>query len=150
MTERLRLRAEDEEDLRVISACLQDALVAIADLAYLPAEQRFVLVANRFRWEDAIVEDGGGEDAPDGARERVHCGFCVEGVRAARHRGIDRSHREQLLELLAIEHHDGAVQLEFAGGGSIRLEVDRLLCHVRDLDEPWPTLYRPSHPLDER
>ena len=47
----LKLRAEDAEDLAVISAILQDALVPVGEMAYLPEEQRFVLVANRFRWE---------------------------------------------------------------------------------------------------
>ena len=47
----LRLRAEDSDDLAVISACLQDSLVPVRDLAYLPDEGRFMLVANRFRWE---------------------------------------------------------------------------------------------------
>ena len=50
---RLKLRARDPEDLRVLSACLQDALVPLADIAYLKPEQRFVLVVNRFMWESA-------------------------------------------------------------------------------------------------
>ena len=49
----LRLRAEDDEDLAVISACLQDALVSVRDLAYDRDARTFVLVANRFRWEGA-------------------------------------------------------------------------------------------------
>ena len=50
----LKLRAEDTEDLAVISACLQDALVAVRDLAYAPEEHSFLFVANRFRWENGI------------------------------------------------------------------------------------------------
>ena len=53
---RLKLRARDPEDLRVLSACLQDALVPLADIAYLKPEQRFVLVVNRFMWESAPEE----------------------------------------------------------------------------------------------
>jgi len=47
----LRLLARDEEDLAVISAILQDALIPVSEMAYLPDERRFALVANRFRWE---------------------------------------------------------------------------------------------------
>ena len=54
----LKLRAHDIEDLRALGACLQDALVPVADLAYLKAEKRFVMVANRFKWE------GGAKTAP--------------------------------------------------------------------------------------
>ncbi len=50
----LKLRAEDAEDLAVISACLQDALVAVSDLAYAPEERSFLFVANRFRWENGL------------------------------------------------------------------------------------------------
>ncbi len=54
----LKLRAHDIEDLRALATCLQDALVPVADLAYLKAEKRFVMVANRFKWE------GGAQTAP--------------------------------------------------------------------------------------
>jgi len=56
---RLKLRAEDDEDLAVVSAFLQDALLPVAEMVYLPAEQRFVLVANRFMWERPPVATGG-------------------------------------------------------------------------------------------
>ena len=47
----LKLRAHDAEDLAALAACLQDALVPLADVVYLKAEKRFVMVANRFMWE---------------------------------------------------------------------------------------------------
>jgi hypothetical protein len=52
MTGPLKLRAEDAEDLDVVSACLQDAIVPLSDMEFLAGEKRFVLVANRFRWEN--------------------------------------------------------------------------------------------------
>ncbi len=60
MADPLKLRGEDEDDLAVISAVLQDALVAVGEMAYFPEEARFVLVANRFRWESP----------PAGARQK--------------------------------------------------------------------------------
>ena len=83
---KLRLRAHDADDLQVLSACLQDAIVPISDVTYEPAARRFVLVANRFCWERA-----------DGARDafdRVNCGVVVEGVSAVKLRRIDRNDRE--------------------------------------------------------
>ena len=56
----LKLRARDRGDLEVISALLQDALVPLVDVSYLPREKRLVLVANRFRWPEAER----GTDAP--------------------------------------------------------------------------------------
>ena len=48
----LKLIALDAEDLSVLSANLQDAVLRIADIAYLPREKRFAAIANRFDWLD--------------------------------------------------------------------------------------------------
>lgn len=133
----LKLRAEDGEDLKVISAHLQDAIVAIVDLAYLPAEARFALVANRFRWE-------GGEGA-----ERVNATLRIDGVTAVKTQGIDRRDRDGFLSLLSITAGEGHILLTFSGGKALRLEVARILCHLEDVEAPRPTLYRPTHAIDE-
>lgn len=142
----LKLRAEDADDLAVLSACLQDAVIAIRETTYLPAEKRFVFVANRFRWEDADRERPA-EGNP--IYERVHCGVCFEAVTAVRQRGLVQSRKGQIVSLLAIEKGEGTIDLIFSAGIVIRLEVDEILCHVQDLNEPWPTQWRPSHSLDD-
>ena len=140
----LKLRAEDAEDLAVISACLQDALVPVRDLAYDAEDRSFLLVANRFRWEDGLARA-----AREGGFQRTLCGVTFREVLAVFYTGFRRSDDGHILSLLAIRHEDGAVRLEFSGGASIRLEVARLLCHVRDLGEPWPTQWQPRHDLEE-
>jgi len=143
---RLKLRAADAEDLAVLSAFLQDAVIAIRETKYLPAERQFVFVANRFRWEDADRARPA-EGTP--IYERVHCGVCFEGVRAVRQRGLAQRRRGQVVSLLAIDAGEGTIDLTFSAGIVIRLEVDGILCHLRDIDEPWPTQWRPTHPLDD-
>ncbi len=143
----LRLRAEDADDLAVLSACLQDAVIAIRETTFLPGERRFVFVANRFRWEDSDRER-----PVEGAAiyERVHCGVCFDEVTAVRQRGLVQSRKGQIVSLLAIEQGEpGTIDLVFSAGIVIRLEVEQILCHVQDLDEPWPTQWRPSHPLED-
>jgi hypothetical protein len=142
----LQLRAEDADDLAVVSACLQDAVIAIRETTFLPGERRFVFVANRFRWEDSE------KDRPvEGAAiyERVHCGVCFDAVTAVRQQGLVQKRTGQIVSLLAIEHGEGTIDLHFSAGIVIRLEVEKTLCHVQDLDEPWPTQWRPSHPLED-
>ena len=157
----LKLRARDAEDLRALAICLQDALVPLADVAYLKAEKRFVMVANRFMWErgaqDAPVPEPGAARAEAGAdarfeeaeagpiNYRVHCAVTFDWVRNVGFRGLDPREKDQILSLLTIELEPGAVRLVFAGGGAIRLEVRDLRCHLEDLGEPWPTHWRPSH-----
>ena len=159
----LRLKAADEEDFRVVSACLQDALIPVGDMRFLAGESRFVLVANRFRWENCgeTAEMPRPAQAPvldvafgPGCRayERVLCGVTFEGVTRVRHRGFDPHEHGRILELLAVhpdEGGDGAVVLEFASGAAIRLEGERIVCWLGDLGEPWPTQWRPHHPAGE-
>jgi hypothetical protein len=142
MAEGLKLRAEDDEDVAVLSTVLQDALVAIGEMVYLLEERRFVLVANRFRWEP---------DAADAKRrfQRVFAGLRVDGVTGVQRRGFDPRDGERLLSLLALRAGGSSLFLDFAGGASVRLDVERILCHLEDLGEPWPTKWRPRHPLDE-
>ena len=146
MTEPLKLRAEDADDLAVISACLQDAIVPLRDVCFLPDEGLFAMVVNRFKRET-------GPDRPvprhrrAGTFERTNCGVRFDGVRRVRTRNIDTRRRGQMLNLPAIEQAaDGsALHLHFSGDMSIRLEVDRWSCRVADLGEPWPTGRCPSH-----
>jgi len=140
----LKLRAEDGEDLAVISACLQDALVAVRDLAYAPEERSFLFVANRFRWESGLRPAPG-----ESPFERTLCGVTFSEVTAVSYSGFRRTDDGRILSLLAIRPEDGAVRLEFSGGAVIRLDVARILCHARDLGDPWPTPWRPRHEVDE-
>jgi len=139
MSAKLKLRAEDAEDIAVIAACLQDALVQVSDIAYLPDERRFVMVANRFCWEECPEIDG------STAFSRVHCGVVFDDVARVRLKRIDRRKPGRTLELLTIQVGDGLVDLMFSGGAEIRLDVAAVSCHIDDMDEPWPTKVRPTH-----
>ncbi len=144
----LRLRAEDSDDLMVVSACLQDALVAVCDLRYFAEERDFVLVANRFRWESG-VRDMAGETG----HQRVLCAVTFSTVDNISYRGFRRTDEDRILCLLAIRSEatksaGAVIILEFAGAAAIRIEADRVLCRAKDLGEPWPTPWRPSHGED--
>jgi Protein of unknown function (DUF2948) len=158
LTGRLRLRADDDEDLAVLSACLQDGLVAVRDIAYLPAERRLVLLVNRYRWEAA--EAGQPADNTEGAKgERVICALAMDGVRAVRQQGIDRGKPGQFLSILQLRRVPGAgapgpadppaVDILFAGQAAIRATLDRFQLRAEDVEEPYPTAWRPKHPLDD-
>jgi hypothetical protein len=139
----LRLRARDAEDLSVISAALQDALVPLGDMTHLPDEKSFAMVVNRFRWESSTAQD---------RAERTHAGLRFDAVRRIQYRGIDRSNRAQFLSFLAIAFDggegEGIVAIHFSGGGAIRLEVGGLYCVLADLGQPWPTQWTPTHKTD--
>lgn len=138
----LRLIAEDGEDLKVISAYLQDAVAKVGDFAWLPAERRFAFVANRFVWECAGVRR-------NDVFARVRAGAHFGDVKAVRQVNIRADAKNAVLELLAIRHEPGeagdVVTLDFAGGGAIQLDVEAVNAELRDISEPWPTRSRPGH-----
>jgi hypothetical protein len=140
----LKLRAEDAEDLAVISACMQDALVTVRDLAYVPEDRTFLVVANRFRWEGGFTPSPG-----EAGYQRTLCGITFGEVWAASYSGFRRSEDGRILSLLAIRADDHAILLEFSGGAAIRLEVSDIRCLARDIGEPWPTQWQPRHDDDE-
>ena len=157
---RLRLRAKDAEDLAILSSSLQDALAPIIDMTFEPAQRRFVMVVNRFKWESAPVDwsevaDTFGSDEQDElpsdakAYFRTNCGVRFHTVRSVRRRGIELADRGTILNLLAIRWHDSAIWLDFAGGAALSLSVDRLDCLLEDLGEPWITHARPDHADEE-
>ncbi|HUA52758.1 MAG TPA: DUF2948 family protein [Candidatus Sulfotelmatobacter sp.] len=145
MSERLKLRARDADDLQVLSACLQDAILPISDLAWEREARRFVMVANRFCWERV-------DDRHD-AFDRVNCGVTFETVNAVKLRRIDRRDRSLMLSLLTIDLEPLptgiALTLLCADNRDIRLEADTLAVQLEDFDGPWPTRNRPSHLLGE-
>lgn len=147
MADKLKLKAVDAEDLGVLSAFLQDSLVAVGDISYQPADHRFLLVANRFRWEAMPCEEETDLGESD-CFERIHSGLRFENVTAVKSRGLDVLDAGQLLALLAIEAEQGAFTLLFAGDVAIRVEIAAPLCFLEDIGEPWPTKWRPKHPLE--
>jgi hypothetical protein len=147
----LKLIALDVDDLAVISAHLQDALLKVGDLAYLPAERRFAALGNRFDWADAL-RDGGRPS--EFVRRRAALRF--ERVLAAKVQGIDLARKSEVLALLTVsfepsatpEDPGGHVVLHFANGGAIRLEVECIEAELKDLGAVWRAKSRPQH-LDD-
>ncbi len=149
----LKIFAHDAEDLTVVSACLQDALVPLTETRYLPQERRFIMVVNRFRWERAVgAKPGAGmaadatfEDEGFGDLQRVNCGICIDRVLAVRSQGIDQSKPDDFLSLLSLHLDGNRLNLVFAGGGIIQLDVEALALYLHDLGTAWPTRWRPEH-----
>jgi hypothetical protein len=142
----LKLLALDAEDLAVISCHLQDAVLQVGDMAYLPHEHRFAAIANRFDWAAATGAGGG---AP--TLERRRTGLRFDRVLEAKLQGIDLKAKRQVLELLAIQFEEserpgGFITLVFAGGGAVRLRVECIEAEMRDLGAAWSTRRRPEHP----
>jgi hypothetical protein len=135
----LRLLAQDPEDLEVVSAAMQDAVLKVGDIAYEGKARRLTIGFNRYRWEA-----GGGE--------RVRAGLQLGGVLRVQTRKIRRGAREAVLELLAMtftpsDAPGGVVTFSFAGGGDLRATVECVEAVLADVSTPWRTTRKPAHEL---
>jgi len=142
----LKLVALDRDDIEVVSAHLQDALVKAADVHWRPAEKRVVIGLNRFDWEAV-------NNAPSREFHRCRAALRFERVLSCKCRNVDAARKDQVLNLLAVafEQSDppgGAVTLTFSGGSTLRLEVECLEAEVADLGPTWVTERCPAHVIE--
>lgn len=145
--EPLRLVAQDAEDLKVISALVQDAVLPVSELKYDARRHRFGLLLNRFRWEDRQEAERVGR-----AYERVRSVMVVEDVRNVQSFGFDRADKDLVLSLLSItfepaEDGTGRLILTLAGDGGIALDVEALDVRLDDVTRPYraPSGKVPQH-----
>ena len=131
-TELLLLRAEDGEDLRILSACVQDMAVKPVDVRWLARARRLVLVGNRYRWEAK-------------APTRVRSALRFEGVeRVSRREWPEEGHA--VLPLLAVTlEADGVLLLAFGGGTGLRLQVEAVDVTLEDMSGAWGAMAVPRH-----
>lgn len=143
----LALMAVDEEDLKIVSALVQDAILPATEITYDAKARRLALLINRFRWEDADrarVEGRG--------FERVRALLMVNDVLKLQSDGVDRD-ADTVLELLALawtpgEDGTGQLSLEFAGDGTLAADVECINLELRDVTRPYfaPSGKAPAHP----
>jgi len=138
----VKLAAEDAEDLEIVSARLQDAVAQLKDLAWLPKSRRFAALFNRFKWEDKRKR----------ADLRVRALLHFDDVLSVKSKGLKRGAPDAVVSLLAIrftpkgaEDPAGTVELVFAGGGTIRLEVECVSAGLTDVGGEWAARGRPDH-----
>ena len=134
----LKLTAQDTEDLSIVSAHMQDALVRLADIRYLAKTRQFAFVANRFAWEQQ----------PNSERHRT--GLHFEHVLGVKQQGIQGLGENTILSLLAISFEpgqspSGTVVLTFSVDCTIRLGVEYLDLQLKDLGGAWATAVTPHH-----
>ncbi|MFP4328955.1 MAG: DUF2948 family protein [Paracoccaceae bacterium] len=143
----LNLGAEDAEDLRVLSALVQDAVFPGSEMRWESTRRRFALLLNRFRWEDRPAAEARGRPF-----ERAQSVLAFEHVLGVASQGVDPKDRDTILSLLALEFEPdgetgGHVTLVLAGDGAIRLQVEALEARLRDVTRPYaaPSGKAPDH-----
>jgi hypothetical protein len=139
----LKLVALDDQDLSIVSAHVQDAVMKVGDLEYLPAGKRFVLPMNRFVWE---AKSGLFRQHNERRQSVLH----FDRVLGAKTSGISRGKPDDVLSLLAVsflplDAPAGIIELIFSGGGAIMLDVECIEARLVDLGGAWEAASRPFH-----
>jgi len=136
---RLRLAANDAEDLEVLSARLQDAVFKLKDASWQPRQHRFAAVVNRLKWEE-------------GGRTRVRAGLHFKGVLKAQSSRVKLGAGEAVVSILAVqftaggnEDPGGTIEIVLAGGGAIRLTVECIDAELLDMTAAWTARATPDH-----
>ena len=139
----LKLIARTEEDLRVVSAHLQDSIASISDIANLKINKIFLMQLNRFMWED--VEKGVFRK-----NKRIRTILKFENVLEANSKNINQSKKDKFLDFLAIEtsimpDKNYEMKITFAGDSMIKIISEVIEVTLDDQGEAWDTKNKPKH-----
>ena len=137
MSSILKLIAQDDEQLTILSSLAQDSIIKSNEMGYDKKNKRFALLMNRYRHE---------EDNPSRIRTAIHFDY-VESIKSV---GIDKESKDEILVLLAIRFEikskpSGSIFLEFSDNKSISFDVESVEAFLTDMGEPWKISNRPDH-----
>ena len=141
----LNLTGKNNKDLKVISAYLQDSVVAIRDIVFLKQNKSFVMIVNRFMWED--VEKGVFRQ-----NKRIRCAVKFEEVIKVESKNINQKNKNKPLECLAIKcssifNETYKINIFFAGGSIITIISEVIEVALHDLGKPWNVKHIPIHKI---
>ncbi len=139
----LKLMGKNEEDLKVISAYMQDSIVIVKDIVFLKKNKIFLMLVNRFMWED--VERGVFRKS-----KRTRCALRFEEVVKVESKNINQKSKDRPLECLAIKcdsslKENYKIKIFFAGKGIITVISETIDVILQDLGKPWVVKHIPKH-----
>jgi len=139
----LKLIARTEEDLRVVSAYLQDSIASISDIANLKRNKIFLMQLNRFMWED--VEKGIFRK-----NKRIRTVLKFDNILEVHSKNINRSKKDKFLDFLAIEStrmpdKNYEMKIIFSGNSTIKIKSEVVEVTLDDQGEAWDTKNKPRH-----
>ena len=142
---RLKLIGKNQEDLKTISAYLQDSVIIVKDILFLKKNKIFIMILNRFMWEDA-------EKGVFRKNKRIRCAVKFEEVIKVQSKNINQKNNKKPLEYLAIKssfmsNNFFKIKIFFSGGGIITITSEVIEVSMNDLGKPWNVNYFPVHKI---
>ena len=141
----LKLIGKNQENLKVISAYLQDSIFVVNDMVFLKQNKTFIMIVNRFMWED--VEKGFFRQV-----KRIRCAVKFEEVLTVKSHNINQKNKKRSLEYLAIKCSSNIdetynIKVFFAGDSVITILSEAIEVFMRDLGKPWYAKHAPLHKI---
>ena len=141
----LNLIGENEEDLKIISAYLQDSVVIVKDIVFLKKNRTFIMILNRFMWEDL-------EKGDFNKKKRIRSAVKFEEVLEVHSKNINQKTKNKALEYLAIKcslstDNFYKIKIFFSGDSIITLIAEVIEVAMNDLGKPWKVKYFPTHKI---
>jgi len=130
---KMKLNAIDTEELKIIATVLQDGLIEVSDVKYLPSIRTFIVMITRFMWEEKIVNK---------TNNRTKAVLVFEDVLAVHSRNIDQMDKAKVLELLTFNFYYNKsknieIELLFNNDATIKLETEVVQAKLEDQGESW-------------
>ena len=130
---RMKLNAIDTDELKIIATVLQDGLIEVSDVKYLPSIRTFIVMITRFMWEEKIVNK---------TNNRTKAVLVFEDVLAVHSRNIDQMNKTKVLELLTFNFYYNKsknieIELLFNNDATIKLETEVVQAKLEDQGESW-------------
>ena len=141
----LKLLGKNQEDLKIISAYLQDSIIFVKDIVFLKQNKTFIMIVNRFMWE--VVEEGVFRQ-----NKRIRCAVKFEEVIKVESKNINQKNKNQPLECLAIKcspifEETYKINIFFAGNSIITVISEVIEVTLHDLGKPWKVKHIPIHKI---
>ena len=141
----LKLLGKNQEDLKVISAYLQDSILIVKDIVFLKQNRTFIMIVNRFMWEDA-------EKGIFRQNKRIRCAVKFEEVIKVECKNINQKNKIKPLECLAIKcssivDETYKINIFFAGNSIITITSEVIEVALHDLGKPWNVKHIPIHKI---
>ena len=130
---KMKLNAIDTEELKIIATVLQDGLIEVSDVKYLPSIRTFIVMITRFMWEEKIVNK---------TNNRTKAVLVFEDVLAVHSRNIDQMNKTKVLELLTFNFYYNKsknieIELLFNNDATIKLETEVVQAKLEDQGDSW-------------
>ena len=141
----LKLLGKNQEDLKVISAYLQDSILIVKNIVFLKQNRTFIMIVNRFMWEN--VEKGVFRQ-----NKRIRCAVKFEEVFKVMSKNINQKNKNRPLECLAIKCNSVLektyeIKIFFAGDSIITIISEAIEVVMHDLGKPWNVKRIPEHKI---